>query len=404
MDTASTDFLKAAVIQSLLRQGYTIRNGLVRMFESPTKDDFRALNALAVQKKIETAAPGIRSHEDRLIRYIADGNEINPSAIRPKLVLVTPRSEYELLFRYASLHWSIPVSSGYGRRLRFLVFDENNGKLIGLFGLGDPVFSLQARDGWIGWGKETKARRLYHVMDAFVLGAVPPYSFLMCGKLVAMLVCSNEVRSAFRGKYEGSKSLIRQDTRAPYLALVTTTSALGRSSVYNRIRIGGQHYWTSLGFTKGSGEFHFSNGIYDSMRAFVEKYCEPTAKNIAWGTGFRNKREVIRKCLSQIGLSYDLIYHGIHREIFAAPLGRDAIRFLNGEAESPCFYDWPASGLAEAFSKRWLIARAERKTGYRDYVREQYRLWPSETARRFRESAANIDAFEELADALARVP
>lgn len=378
MNPPSTECLKTAIIQSLRQQGYAIRNGLIRMPENPTKDDMRTLNALAIQKKLEESAPGVRRHEDRLIRYIADGNEVDPVAIRPRLVLVRPHSEHELLFRYASLHWSIPVSAGYGRRLRFLVFDENNGRLIGLFGLGDPVYSLQARDRWIGWDKENKARKLYHVMDAYVLGAVPPYSLLLGGKLMAMLVCSNEVRNAFREKYEGAKSLIRQDIRPPYLVLVTTTSALGRSSVYNRISIDGRRYWTSLGFTQGSGEFHFSNGVYGDIRAYVEKHCEPTAKNVAWGTGFRNKREVILKCLSKIRLSSELLYHGIRREIFAAPLGCDALRFLEGTAPTPRFYDQPASELFEVFRERWLIARAERKPEYREYSREQYRLWPSE--------------------------
>ena len=40
--------------------------------------------------------------------------------------------------------------------------------------------------------------RLRNVMDAFVLGAVPPYRELLCGKLVAMLAASDEVRDAFR--------------------------------------------------------------------------------------------------------------------------------------------------------------------------------------------------------------
>jgi hypothetical protein len=104
--------------------------------------------------------------------------------------LVKPKSDDELLFRYACAHWSIPVSSGYGRRLRFLVKDESNGKLIGLFGLGDPVYSMRARDEWIKWDSSAKKERLYNVMDAYVLGAVPPYASLLCGKLVAMLVLS----------------------------------------------------------------------------------------------------------------------------------------------------------------------------------------------------------------------
>ncbi len=377
MNVPLAELLRSAIIRSLRKQGYRVHDGIIHLPKDPTKDDFRALNELALHKKLEVSGPGVRSYEDQLIQYIADGHQVITNEIRPKLVVVRPGSENELLFRYACLHWSIPVSAGYGRRLRFLVFDESNGKLMGLFGLGDPVYSMRARDNWIGWDKENKAQHLYHIMDAYVLGAVPPYSFLLGGKLIALLVCSNEVRDAFREKYNGKKSLIRQETRPPYLTLVTTTSALGRSSIYNRIRINGQQYWTSLGFTQGSGEFHFSNGVYGDIRAYVEKYCEPTAKHIAWGTGFRNKREVIRKCLSQIGLSADLIYHGIRREIFAAPLGRDAIRFLKGEVKRPCFYNWTASELSEAFKNRWLIGRAERKPDYREYTREQYRLWPS---------------------------
>lgn len=371
--------LRIKIIYALHKQGYRIQDGVIHIPEGATKDDFRALNELALQKKREISGPRVQPYENRLIRFIADGNEVVPNEIHPKLVVVEPESEHELLFRYACLHWSIPVSAGYGRRLRFLVIDEANGKLIGLFGLGDPVYSIKARDQWIGWDNEKKAQHLYHIMDAYVLGAVPPYSFLLGGKLIAMLVCSNEVRNAFLNKYDGTKSLIRQETRPPYLVLVTTTSALGRSSIYNRIRINGHQYWISLGFTQGSGEFHFSNGVYGDIRAFVEKNCEPTAKHIAWGTGFRNKREIIRKCLSQIGLSADLIYHGIHREIFAAPLGRDAKRFLNGEVKRPCFHDWPVSELAEAFKERWLMGRAERNPEYRKYTREQYRLWPSKT-------------------------
>jgi len=157
---------------------------------------------------------------------------------------------------------------------------------IGLFALGDPVYALHDRDKWIGWNSEQKREKLYHVMDAYVLGAVPPYSVLLGGKLIAMMALSNEVRRAFRKKYFGTKTLINKKRRPPYLALITTTSALGRSSVYNRMSIGGFDYWHSVGFTKGFGEFHFSNGVYGAIREFAENHCEPTAKQAAWGSGF----------------------------------------------------------------------------------------------------------------------
>lgn len=376
MDIVEPEELKEAIVAALKRQGFRIRKGVVSLPKNPTKDVFRKMNELAVAKKREVASKGLKRHEADLIQYIANGSEVTPHSVHPKIVLVKPDSEYELLFRYACLHWSIPVSSGYGRRLRFLVLDESNNKLIGVLGLGDPVFALKARDTWIGWDSAAKRDNLYHVMDAYALGAVPPYSSLICGKLVAMLACSNEVRKAFRAKYSGQESLIRKEVRKPYLALLTTTSALGRSSIYNRLRIGDHAYWSSVGFTQGSGDFHFSNGVYGSMRTYVETNCDATAKHSDWGEGFRNRREVIRKCLSSLDLSADWIYHGIRREVFVAPLGRDTLRFLCGDVSRPVFYDWPAATLAEMFLKRWLIPRSERVPEYREFDREQYRLWP----------------------------
>jgi len=359
-----------------------VRRGIIQMPENLSKDDCRALNQLAVRKKLEKSGPALQRYEEYLLKkYIANGKEVAPQNLSPKVEIVHPESEYELLFRYACLHWSIPVSAGYGRRLRFLVIDQNNGKLIGLFGLGDPVYSMRARDQWIGWDKEAKAKRLYHVMDAYVLGAVPPYSFLLAGKLVAMLVCSNEVRNAFHKKYIGHKSLIKKETHPPYLVLVTTTSALGRSSIYNRIRVDSHEYWTSVGFTQGSGDFHFSNGVYDRIRAYVEEHCEPTAKHEAWGEGFRNRREVIKKCLSTIGLSTELIYHGIHREIFVAPLGSNALPFLRGESQRPFFFNWPAQDLFKIFADRWMLARAERMPQYSNFSRDEYRIFQTQMNR-----------------------
>ena len=128
---------------------------------------------------------------------MASGTDVDPDKIRPVLIEVQPDSKEELLFRYATLHWSIPVSSGYGRRLRFIVVDEYNEKLIGVLGLGDPIFNLGKRDSWIGWSKDDRRERLHQIMDAFVLGAVPPYSYLLCGKLVAMLAASDQVRGRF---------------------------------------------------------------------------------------------------------------------------------------------------------------------------------------------------------------
>lgn len=373
--TLSDRALKRAITISFKKQGFTIKNGSISFPTNPTKEQLRKLHSLAVLTKIEKARGSLEKKEKNLITYIADGYEVIPDKISPKLVEVKPNTDEELLFRYASLHWSIPISSGYGRRLRFLIFDSFNGKLIGLFGLSDPVFALHDRDKWIGWNSETRKTCLYHVMDAYVLGAVLPYSKLLCGKLIAFLMLSNEVREAFRKKYQGNTSLISGKQREPHLALLTTTSALGRSSIYNRLKLGDRCFFHNVGFTQGWGEFHFSNGVYKHILQYVQSHCTPTAKMASWGNGFRNKREVVQKCLGELGRPLDFMNHGVKREIFVAPLAKNALAFLTGQDKEPHYFDLPAETLFTSFRNRWLIPRSQRDTSYLSFKKDSWLLW-----------------------------
>lgn len=368
--------LRDQIIRSLRAQGFRVRNGAVLPPRDLSKERIRELHETAVEHRLDRARDGLYRREKDLLEHIASGNEIVPSRVSPRLVEVLPESEEELLFRYASLHWSIPVSSGYGRRLRFLVVDDHNGKLIGLIGLGDPVYSLGPRDEWVGWTLSDRKKRLGNVMDAFVLGAVPPYSFLLCGKLVAMLAASDTVRHAFKRKYAGARSVIRRKVHDGRLALITTTSALGRSSVYNRLRFGDRLLYQRVGFTKGSGEFHFSNGLYAAITEFAEEHCEPTAKQERWGTGFRNRREVIKKCLPTLGLSSDWVYHGIEREVFVIPLARNTRDFLRGEHTRLLWYQQSEAQMFEYFRDRWMLPRASWDQRFRSCSRNEWVIWP----------------------------
>ena len=316
--------MRRAIHASLKAQGFTVAQDRVSFRQKNDKRSIRKRHEHAVAKKAELANPALSQHEDWLLNYIASGHELDPDRIKPKLVQVQPDTEHSRLFRYACLHWSIPISDGYGRRLRFLIFDESINKLMGLFALGDPVYAIKDRDRWVGWNAIAKAERLYHVMDAYVLGGVQPYSRLLAGKLVALAVTTNEVRHAFAARYGNRKTLISGKKRKPHLALITTTSALGRSSIYNRVKYRKRLVMKSVGFTNGWGEFHFSNGVYDDLSEFAGKHCAPTAKNEVWGAGFRNRRELVRKALAKLGFPQEMLNHGIKRELFIAPLATSA--------------------------------------------------------------------------------
>jgi hypothetical protein len=370
--------LRDRIERSLKAQGFHLTSGRISLPANMDKEKLRKVHELAVKHRIEQCKHGLLRHEERLMGYIAKGTEVNPESVSPVLVEVGRDSEEELLFRYASLHWSIPISSGYGRRIRFLVFDESNNKLIGLFGFRDPVYGLAARDNWIGWNEKARRNRLQHVMDAFVLGAVPPYSALLCGKLVAMLLTSTEVRAAFKRKYQNRRSCIRRRLLDGRLALVTTTSALGRSSIYNRLRFRNRLLYQSVGFTQGSGEIHFSNGEYDSIFDYATRYCDPTAKHSRWGRGFRNRREVVRICLGKIGLSQNWTYHGIKREVFVIPLAKNCQEFLRGEHSKLFWLDHSANELFRWFRDRWLLPRAKRDPRFLEFDPNTFRLWKKE--------------------------
>ena len=367
--------LRRLIARSLRSQGFVRVPSRSAGGNPLGKDELRALHRPAVEHRLQRIAGGLRRHEAHLLSYIASGQEVVPEAVRPQLIEVKPDTIEELLFRYAAAHWSIPVSSGYGRRLRFIVLDEQNDKLIGVIGLGDPVFALAARDSWVGWNHEQRRLGIRHVMDAFLLGAVPPYSSLLCGKLVALLAASDEVQRAFRRKYRNKETLIAGERQSGALAMLTTTSALGRSAIYNRLQFNGTQVYKSVGYTRGSGDFHFSNGVYADIQEFAGRWCEPTAKQERWGGGFRNRRETIRKVLRTIGLSTNLQYHGVRRESFIIPLAENTQKYLRGENSRLRRYRRPAENLFEHFRDRWLLPRASRDTTYRNFDRESYRLW-----------------------------
>ena len=360
---------------SLRTQGFRVTESRVLPPKNLDKDTIRSLHSTAVEHRIAESASGLRRHEESLLSFIANGSELDPLAIRPALVEVKSKSHEERLFRYASLHWTIPISSGYGRRLRFLVMDQTNGKLIGVIGLCDPVIALAGRDQWVGWSESQRFARLRHVMDAFVLGAVPPYSQLLFGKFIALLCASDEVRRAFHRKYHDTKSRIRRKPFDGRLALITTMSALGRSSLYNRLSLEGRKVFRSVGFSQGTGEFHFSNGLYSSISNYAKRYCEPSYRQAAWGEGFRNRREVIRKCLKKLKLKVAWSHHGIERECFVIPLATNTREFLLAEQERLHWQTVSADQNFSWFKTRWLLPRLARDESYREFSRCTYRLW-----------------------------
>lgn len=371
--------LRQLVYDNLRELGFVIESEEIRP-PSYDKDTLRKLNEKAVSINREKLARKLKDKEPYLLNYIANGDEVEPSKMEPALIPVYPNTEESLLFQYITLFWSIPVSNGVGRRLKYIVKDKYNGKVIGIIGLADPVFHQSTRDTWVGWTGDDRYERLRYVLDAHILGAVPPYNRLICGKLIAMLATCKEIRNEFRKKYTGKTTETLQRTDTPQLALITTMSALGRSAVYNRLKYKDRYVFKSIGYTKGYGDFHFQN-IYDELYSFVktvQQHRNPDKKfnpnNVRY-----SRNEIITLALQYLDLPQSLRRHNIHREVFVSPLARNTREFLRGETDELDYYeDTSMQEYFDYFRERWLLPRAERDSSFREFQKESVRIWRDE--------------------------
>lgn len=359
------------VKKELELNGFGFSNGQIIKPKLENKEEIRRLHAPARADKYKKNKDFLEKKEEKLLTFFANGDEIDIERFWPKIEVVEAKTLQSDIFNYATLLWSVPVSQGFGRRMRFLVWDEYTGKLVGLFALGDPVFNLSCRDDWIGWDHVDRAERLYNVMDIFVLGSVPPYNTLLGGKLVAMLAASGRVQEIIRCRYIGKKTVIQGKNKDPRLALLTTSSALGKSSIYDRIRYNGRVLYQRIGESEGWGHFHLNHGLFEDLRSYLEVAKEGEVLGNRFGEGPNWKIRTARAALSQIGLPGNILNHGIKREVYGIPLAFNFKDFLLGEETDLESLDLEFDDLASHWKERWLKGRANQKPEFIKHKKER---------------------------------
>lgn len=337
---------------------------------SESKGIFRSLHRKQRFQRLREERPFIKQALPRLQRYFASGSEVRPASIVPRLEVIPAECENSDLFRLASLTWSVPVSMGYGRRIRFLVWDDYTGRLMGLIALGDPVFNSRPRDTDVGWGVSDRRERLVDVMDAFVLGALPPYNLLLGGKLVASLIRTKEVRDEFRTKYAHSTGIISKRRKNPSLVMVTTSSALGRSAVYDRLVLNGVRYFEPVGYSEGWGHFQVPDRLFNDMRRYLALIGHPYSSAHEFGEGPNWRLRTVRAALEDIGLEGNLLRHGIKREVFVCRLASNADNILTGRASRPIYSNLlNVDEVAALAIERWVIRRSKTRPDYARWQR-----------------------------------
>lgn len=318
---------------------------IIRQSMSVKRDEIIRINKLWIDKYIDFARANL-----------ANGYEVLNSEIKP-FIEVCETAKQHRLFRILRYYWSSPYSEYVGRRIRLIIRDRalRNKPVIGIAALGSPIIHIPERDDFIGWDKETRTNNLIYAMDAYVIGALPPYNHLLGGKLISYILASNEVRRIYKKKYRQQVTLINKRKSSDLVGLFTT-SLYGKSSQYNRMKYNGELLYNHIGETKGFGTLHLTEETIALMRKLLEE------KEINIGCKFGDGPSWRMRIIRTIGdlLNFDsnfLLQHSFKRNIYYIPLAKNSVEFLKGLERKPDYYDYPMKDLVNFWKERWLYNR-----------------------------------------------
>ncbi len=306
---------------------------------------------------------------------LADGTDVWNSEIIPIIEPCITQKQFDV-FRIFRYYWSSPYSEYVGRRIKLIFRDSalQNKPVIGIAAIGSSIIHIPDRDAWIGWDKSTRTNNLIYTMDAYVIGAIPPYNYLLGGKLISYLLCSQEIREIFRNRYKDVITSISR-RQANDIACIFTTSLYGKSSQYNRINYHNRLLYKYIGQTKGYGTFHLTDETFNAMRELIEEKGIKISNRFGSGPIWRMR--LIRSAAEILGFDSDfLLKHSFKRGIYITPLASNYKEFLQGKSQKLEYYNYSMDSLVEYWKNRWLNNRKKRPdvkeavTGYKktDFV------------------------------------
>lgn len=363
-DIGRDEAVSAKVDEEKLKRA--IKAATKRVRRAVMSDDKDVLKALHVRAKIAdslTDYDNLRRMFSRLRRYFPQSVRIDPARISPCVIPVMPDSLEEKLFKIARGYWSMPYSKGYGRRMRFLVMDAHHEALIGIIGLQSPSADLACRDQYLDVPRETKLSVVNNTLDAYTVGATPAYAPLLAGKLVAGFLCSPRIRQEYWRTY-GNRETTQLKQRIPQpLLAITTSSAFGRSSIYNRLRNADRALGKPLGYTQGFGTLHLEE-VYPMMVQWLRQ--EDKYVPAGFGNGPKVRWQNICNTLVGLRLPMEHLSHGIRREVFLFELVDNLLDVCrHGATPDPIAFD--DSEWGEYWLERWALPRARRNPDWYEF-------------------------------------
>ncbi|WP_313552977.1 Druantia anti-phage system protein DruA [Brevundimonas sp.] len=224
-----------------------------------------------------------------------------------------------------------------------------------------------------------KAGLSSRIADVSVCGAVHPYNEVLGGKLVTLLLCSQEVRDLYAKRYGGHVSVIasqmagRPIWKPADLRILTTTSLYGTgSSQYNRLILKAADHkglkhdlrWSDIGrsLTGGYGTLHLSQETVQALRTMGEQHHDARRVNNRFGEGTSPRLRQIREGLDALGIESDhVLHHATPRIFYACELEPNARASLLQATSAPLKRAPSVKAIAEAWRRRWLLRRIDNR-------------------------------------------
>ena len=244
---------------------------------------------------------------------------------KPAIRLVETPEDLELWTLLRVFCHTMSFDANPGRNMKFLMYDENNGKYFGVTSLGSDVVSIRCRDQYIGWTQDNKLKdkKLVHTtIGTCIMGTQPfGYNFLG-GKMVASLLTSKYVRDAWKKKYGQT------------LVGFTTTSLYGSNSMYNGIP-----YWKKVGSSAGKIVIKPDDSTYKIWHQWLkdnkeDEYKEKTTqKEGVAGPVTGVKQIIINMMFKELGIKTSDYQHGFQRGVYFAPIYENTKEYLQNKID-----------------------------------------------------------------------
>ena len=343
--------IRHKILSKLREYGFTVNNDIVKY---PT--DKKKIVSLSRRIRLNYIKSNFKFITDNISlvkKYSINGKDLDPEKIDLDVISTSLDDKYEKLFKWWNLMWwSSPYQKSVGKSLRFVIWDRYHDSLFGIIGLFSPLINVSARNKYLGiYNRPDFTYILNKSLDAFRIGAMPPYNDLIGAKMVTLSLLSDKIRRYYNSKYNDD------------ILFITNISVFGRSSIYNRLKYNDHVVAIPVGYTKGFSAHYLPFDVKSMLYKFYE-LCTGNRLDSDDMTSIERVGK-LRKALDFIGIK-GVTDGSIKKQVFIIPLVKNLRECIDNNS-CPVYYDYNMDELVEYWKNRWCIGRASRISRWRDF-------------------------------------